>query len=172
MDFQTTVMSHWDFSPGKLGMFFPGESQLRHSRATEPTVCAECFSVSIIHQTDMDYMVFSVRTDVNACDRTRGCTDTVRESALKVASGRKNHLSHRGIARTSVVCLSDAIPTELHPYPFCWSLPAHHDQVTAHISNVSVSHSALYISFTCYNTQNCAHSVPGKVLVRTGKQKS
>ena len=39
----------------------------------------------------MDYTIFelNVRTDVNACDYTRGCTDTVRESALKVDSGRK-----------------------------------------------------------------------------------
>ena len=37
----------------------------------------------------MDYGVFNVRTDINACDCTRGCTDTVRESALKIESGRK-----------------------------------------------------------------------------------
>ena len=37
----------------------------------------------------MDYGVFNVRTDVNACDCTRGFTDTVRESALSVDSGRK-----------------------------------------------------------------------------------
>ena len=37
----------------------------------------------------MDYGIFNVRIDVNACDCTRGCTDTVRESLLKVASGRK-----------------------------------------------------------------------------------
>ena len=37
----------------------------------------------------MDYGIFSVRTDVNECDCARGCTDTVRESALKVDSGRK-----------------------------------------------------------------------------------
>ena len=37
----------------------------------------------------MDYRVFIVRTHVNACDCTRECTDTVRESALKVVSGRK-----------------------------------------------------------------------------------
>ena len=30
-----------------------------------------------------------MRTEVNACDRTLGCTDTVRESALKVDSVRK-----------------------------------------------------------------------------------
>ena len=38
---------------------------------------------------DMNYGIFNVRTDGNACDCTRGCTDTVRESALKVDSGRK-----------------------------------------------------------------------------------
>ena len=41
----------------------------------------------------MDYRIFNVRTDVNACDSTRGCTDTVTESALKVDSRRK--LPHR-----------------------------------------------------------------------------
>ena len=30
-----------------------------------------------------------MRTDINACDSTWGCTDTVRESALKVDPGRK-----------------------------------------------------------------------------------
>ena len=33
--------------------------------------------------------MFNVRTDVNACDCTRGCMDTVRESDLKVDSGRE-----------------------------------------------------------------------------------
>ena len=37
----------------------------------------------------MDYRIFNVHTDVNACDCTRGCTDTVRESALKVDSRRQ-----------------------------------------------------------------------------------
>ena len=47
---------------------------------------------------DMDYRIFIVRTDVNACYCTRGCTDTERESALKVDSGKKeNPLPHRGI---------------------------------------------------------------------------
>ena len=38
----------------------------------------------------MDYGIFNVRTDGNACDCTRGCTDTVTESALKVDSVRKS----------------------------------------------------------------------------------
>ena len=37
----------------------------------------------------MDYGIFNVPTDVNACTRTRGRTDTLIESALKVDSGRK-----------------------------------------------------------------------------------
>ena len=38
---------------------------------------------------DMDYRVFIVRTNVSACDCARGCTDTEKESALKVDSGKK-----------------------------------------------------------------------------------
>ena len=38
---------------------------------------------------DMDHGIFNVRTDVNACNCTRVCADTVRESALKVDSGIK-----------------------------------------------------------------------------------
>ena len=38
----------------------------------------------------MDYGIFNVRTDVNdAFDCTRGCADIVKESVLKVDSGRK-----------------------------------------------------------------------------------
>ena len=37
----------------------------------------------------MDYGIFNVRTYVRAYDCTRGCTNTVRESILKVDSGRK-----------------------------------------------------------------------------------
>ena len=37
----------------------------------------------------MDYRIFNVRIDVNACGCTRGCTDSERESVLKVDSGRK-----------------------------------------------------------------------------------
>ena len=37
----------------------------------------------------MDYRIFNVSADVDARDCTRGCADTVRESALKVDSGRE-----------------------------------------------------------------------------------
>ena len=39
------------FLPWEIPVAFPGESQLRQSRATQPTVHAGCFSVSIIHRT-------------------------------------------------------------------------------------------------------------------------
>ena len=57
-----------------------------------------------------------MRTDVNAYDCTRGCTDTVRESALNV-DWEKNRLPHRGTEPASTACRSDALPTELHPHP-------------------------------------------------------
>ena len=44
----------------------------------------------------MDYMIFNVHTDINACDCTRGCTDTVNETALKVDCGRKKILCRSG----------------------------------------------------------------------------
>ena len=37
----------------------------------------------------MNYRISIVRTDVNACDFTWGCTDSERESALKVNSRKK-----------------------------------------------------------------------------------
>ena len=69
---------------------FLGESQLRQSRATQPPVHADCLCFHNPPNSDMDYGIFNVRTDVNACDCTQGCTDTVRGSALKVDFGRKN----------------------------------------------------------------------------------
>ena len=46
------------------------------------------------------------------------CTDTVRESALKVDS-EKNPLPHRGIEPASAACRSDTLRTELDPHPLC-----------------------------------------------------
>ena len=60
----------------------------------------------------MDNGIFNRRTDVKACGFTRGRTDTVRKSALKVDL-EKNPLPHRGIEPASKTCRSDALPTEL-----------------------------------------------------------
>ena len=80
---------HGIFPMGNSGCL-PREIQLGQSRATQPTVHASVFQC--FHNppnSDMDYRILNVRTDVNACDCTRGCPDTERESALKVDSRRK-----------------------------------------------------------------------------------
>ena len=40
----------------------------------------------------MYYGIFTVRTDVNACECSQGCADTVRESTLKVDVGIINKI--------------------------------------------------------------------------------
>ena len=92
----------WVFFSRFRGFFTNGISSIRNSgclprgkpAATEsryPTHGA-CWVFHCFHNppnSDMDYGIFNVRADVDACDCIRGCTDTVRESALKVDSGRK-----------------------------------------------------------------------------------
>ena len=63
------------FLPWDIRVALPGESQLRQSSATQPTVHAgKCFHNP--PKSDMDYGIFNVRTDVNACGCTQGCTGT------------------------------------------------------------------------------------------------
>ena len=45
----TTVLSHWGSSHGENRVAFPGESQLRQSRATQTRVHAGSVSASIFH---------------------------------------------------------------------------------------------------------------------------
>ena len=78
------------FLPWEIRVSFPGESQLRQSRATQPTVDAGCFSVSIIHGTltwttgSLTFAQMLIRAIAHGGVRTH-----VIESALKVDSGRK-----------------------------------------------------------------------------------
>ena len=54
--------------------------------------CSVCWVYLCCHNLPnfgIDYGIFIVRTDVNERDCTRWCTDTQRESALKVDSGKK-----------------------------------------------------------------------------------
>ena len=76
------------FLKWEIPVALPRKSQLRQSRATQPMVHAGCFSASISHRT-LTRTTRTVRTDVNARDCTRGCTDTGRESELESESGRK-----------------------------------------------------------------------------------
>ena len=59
------------------------------SRATQPLGRAGCLCCHNTPNSDMDYGIFNVRTDVNTSDCTRGCTNTERDSALKVDSGKE-----------------------------------------------------------------------------------
>ena len=49
--FFTTVLSHWDFSNGKIGLPSPGKASCNWAVLSTIMVHAKCFSVSIIHQT-------------------------------------------------------------------------------------------------------------------------
>ena len=78
------------FLPWEIWVAFPGESQLRQSRATQPTVHAGCFSVSIIHQTQTwtTGSITSAQMLMHAVAHG-GVQTHVRECALKVDSERK-----------------------------------------------------------------------------------
>ena len=90
------------FLPWEIRVAFPGKSQLRQSRATQPTVHAGSSGVSIIHRTltwttgSLTCAHMLMRAIAHGGVRTH-----VRESALKVDSGRKNLLPHRGIELAS-----------------------------------------------------------------------
>ena len=77
------------FPMGNSGCLLRGKPAATGSRYPTYSPCSvfECFLNP--PNSDMDYGIFNMHTDVNACDCTRGCTDTLRESALKVDSGRK-----------------------------------------------------------------------------------
>ena len=79
-----------EFLPWVIRVAFLGESQLRQSRATQPTVHAGCFCVSIIHRT-LTWTSRSLTCAQMLMHATAhgGVRTHVRESALKVDSGRK-----------------------------------------------------------------------------------
>ena len=82
-------ISHLDFSHGKFGLLSLGKASCDRVAFPNYSACQvfQCFCDP--PNSDEKNRIFNVRTDVNACDCTLGCTDTVRESALKVDSGRK-----------------------------------------------------------------------------------
>ena len=53
--------------------------------------------------------IFNVRTDFGAATAHGGCTDTVRQSAVKIDSGRKNPLPHMGLEPGSVLQLGFSV---------------------------------------------------------------
>ena len=100
-------MSHWDFSHGKFGLLSQGKVSC--DRVTLPNLRFLLCVLMFPPNSDMAHTIFKVRTGANACDCTRGCTDTVQESALKDDSGiQKKKLLHRGITSVSAACRSHA----------------------------------------------------------------
>ena len=109
------------FLPQEILAAFPGDSQL--STVSHYPIYGTCWVFFCFYNPSMFqftklwhrshiYRIFSVHTDINACDCTQGCKDTISlctESWL----WEKNSLLHRGIKSASVACQSDALPTEL-----------------------------------------------------------
>ena len=60
--------------------------------------------------------ILNVRTDVNACDCTRGLYGHRKSLHWKLTLGEKNPLPHRRIEPASVKYRSDALPTGLHTF--------------------------------------------------------
>ena len=78
---------------GYSGRFPQGKPSVTGSRYPAYGT-AGCLSVSILHRT----LTWTTESSTcaktfNACDRTQGCADTERESALKVDSGQKKSLA-------------------------------------------------------------------------------
>ena len=108
------------FLQWEIRITIPGESQLRQSRSIQPAVHVGCFTVSIIRQT------LTWTTGSLTCAQMLmhaiahgACTDTERESALKVDSGRKIPCrTGDSNLHQPTACRSDTLLTELlHPRP-------------------------------------------------------
>ena len=76
------------FLPWEIWVAFPGESQLQQSRTTQPRVHAGCFKCSILHQT-LTWTTGTCTQLLMHVIAHMGVQTHVRESALKVDSGRK-----------------------------------------------------------------------------------
>ena len=112
------VLSHWDFSHRKLGLLYPGKASSRQRCATQHMMHAGCLSVSKIHlNSDINYRIFNVHTDVNAFNCKWGCTAvTCKRVCTESWLWEKDHLPHWGIEPASVACRPDALATGLHPH--------------------------------------------------------
>ena len=86
----TSVSAKMIFSPlGNSGCFLRGKPAATESHY--PTY-SSCWVFQFLHNppnSDMDYRIFNMRTDVHACDCTRNVRTHVRDSALKIDYGRK-----------------------------------------------------------------------------------
>ena len=84
-----TILSQWDVSREKFGLPSPGKASCDSVALPNLSSMLGMFCFHNPPNSHIDHRIFNVRTYVNACDCTQECTDTVRESALKADSGRK-----------------------------------------------------------------------------------
>ena len=100
---------------GSLGCFpqaKPATTELHY------TTYSTCWVFTCFHNpqnSTKNHRILKVYTDASDC--TWWCLDTIRYSALKADSERKNPLPHQRIEPMSVACRSTTLPTELHPCP-------------------------------------------------------
>ena len=106
------VLSHWDFSHRKFGLLSRGKPNGAEFRYPTYGACWLFWCFHIPPNFDMDCRTLNVRTYVILCIRlhTRGCTDTVRESALKVDSWRLFPCRTGESNLCPAACRSDALP--------------------------------------------------------------
>ena len=89
---------------GNSGCFAQGKPAATESHCP---IYGACWVFACFHNPpsfNMDHRMFNMRTDVNACDCTRG--------------GGGNPLPHWKIELATAACLSHALPPELHPRPY------------------------------------------------------
>ena len=144
---------------------------LSQEKASCDRVNAECLCFRNPPNSDMDYRIFNVHKHVNACDCTRGCTDTVRESVLKVDSGRKIPCC----TGESAAFRSHAVPADLHHGTFMAKFTINLRKVRALVPCYPHGQSCLHSKvhnepFSLYSVTGCSvlstvqdHSRVGKV---------
>ena len=101
---------------GYSGSFPPWKPAATESHYPTYGSCRVFTSFHNPPNSDMDYRIFHVRTDVKKCYCAVGCTDTQKNIRTESWLWEKTPLSHRGIEPASAACRSDGLPPELHTY--------------------------------------------------------
>ena len=90
------------FSPtGNWGCLPQGRPAVKNSRYPTYGACWVFWCFHNPSNSEMDYRIFKMRTDVNACVCTWGCTDTSKRVCTESRLWEKNPLLHRGIKPAS-----------------------------------------------------------------------
>ena len=99
------------FLPWEIQVAFPGESQLQRPNLR---IMLGVLVYNNPPNSDMDYRIFNVGRDINACNCTWGCKDTCKRICTESWLWEKNPLPHQGMKPASAACRPNALPTELH----------------------------------------------------------